>query len=150
MNNKSFVIIFLSVAVFAIGCKPSEKESNSQQLDQVKADTKAAARDLKDYTYSQKTEFAATMQKHLDGLNMELDTLSAKLEKADDGVKAEAKPKIQALRDRVTELNKQLESVRNASESTWDNVKATSQKALDSLTEGFQQSRQWLSDKIAP
>ena len=34
-------------------------------------------------------------------------------------------------------------------ESTWDSVKSTSQEALDSLKDEVQQSRQWLSDKIA-
>jgi hypothetical protein len=43
-----------------------------------------------------------------------------------------------------------LQNVRNATESTWDSVKATSKKAFDSLKAGFQQSRQWVSDKIAP
>ena len=54
------------------------------------------------------------------------------------------------LRDEVTQLNKQLDNVRNANESTWDSVKATSQKAFASLKDGFQTSRQWVSDKIAP
>jgi hypothetical protein len=65
-------------------------------------------------------------------------------------VKAEANPKFQALRHEVTQLNHQLDNVRNATESTWDSVKATSQKAFDSLKSGFQQSRQWVSDKITP
>jgi len=55
----------------------------------------------------------------------------------------------QELRDKAAQLNKQLDDVRDAPESTWDSVKAASQKALDSLKDGFEQSRQWLSDKIA-
>jgi ABC-type transporter Mla subunit MlaD len=122
----------------------------SQQLDKVKTETKEATREMKDYTFAQKGEFVAKMQGQLDTLNKDLDQLSAKIESSSDAVKVEAKPKFQMLRDEVTQLNKQLDNVRNATESTWESVKATSQKAFDSLKNGFQQSRQWVSEKIAP
>ena len=67
-----------------------------------------------------------------------------------DAVKAEARPKLQTLRDQATQLNKQLDDVKNATESTWGEVKAGSRKAFDVLKAGFQQARQWTSDKIAP
>jgi ABC-type transporter Mla subunit MlaD len=148
MKPKSLVIVFLSVAAFAAGC--NKEQTTSQQLDNVKTETKAAAQDLRDYTFAQKTEFLEKMQRQLDTINKDLDQLSAKVESSSDAVKLEAKPKLQVLRDQVTQLNKQLDDVRNATESTWDSVKATSQKAFDSLRDAFQQSRQWLSDKIAP
>jgi hypothetical protein len=47
-------------------------------------------------------------------------------------------------------LNKQLDEVKNATESTWDSVKGAFKKAYESSKEGFQQARQWVSDKIAP
>jgi predicted nucleic acid-binding Zn-ribbon protein len=90
------------------------------------------------------------MQKQLDEINRELDQLSVKIEKSSDAIKAEAKPKHQALRDETARFSKQLEEVRNASESTWDSVKAGTAKAYDALKDGFQKSRQWVSDKIAP
>jgi ABC-type transporter Mla subunit MlaD len=148
MKNQTLAITFLSIAAFAAGC--DKEPTTSQQLDKVKTETAAAAQEMKDYTYAQKTEFVAKMQGQLDALNKELDQLSAKIEKSSDAAKAEAKPKLQALRDQTAGLNKQLDNVRNATESTWDSVKATTQKAFDSLKDGFQQSRQWLSDKIAP
>jgi hypothetical protein len=40
--------------------------------------------------------------------------------------------------------------VKNATESTWESVKSGTRKAYEALKEGFQQSRQWVSDKIAP
>ena len=69
---------------------------------------------------------------------------------AERAVKAEAKPKLQALREKADQLGKQLDEVKNATESTWDSVKSGTRKAYDALKEGFQQSRQWVSDKIAP
>ena len=148
MKHKTLVITLLSITALAVGCK--KEETTSQQLDKVKTETKEAAQEMKDYTFAQKSEFVAKMQGQLDTLNKDLDELSAKIEKSSDAVKVEAKPKFQMLRDEVTQLNKQLDNVRNATESTWDSVKATSQKAFDSLKDGFQQSRQWVSEKIAP
>jgi ABC-type transporter Mla subunit MlaD len=148
MKSKSLAITFLSVVVFAVGC--NKEPSAGEQIDKAKAETTVAAQDMKDYTFAQKTDFVAKMQGQLDALNKDLDQLSAKIEASSDAVKTDAKPKLQALRDQSAQLTRQLDNVRNATESTWDSVKATSQKAFDSLKDGFQQSRQWLSDKIAP
>jgi uncharacterized protein YoxC len=150
MNYKALVINCLAMAAFAVGCKPSDDKSAADQLKDVKTETKAAAREMKDYTYAQKAEFVANMQDQVNALNKDLDRLSAKLDSSSDAVKADAKPKLQALRDQVNKLNRQLDEARNASESTWDGVKADSRQALDSVKDAFQQSRQWLSDKIAP
>jgi ElaB/YqjD/DUF883 family membrane-anchored ribosome-binding protein len=79
-----------------------------------------------------------------------LDQLAAKIEKSSDAAKAEAKPKLQALREKADQLGKQLDEAKNATESTWDSVKAGSKKAYNELKDGFNQARQWVSDKIAP
>jgi ABC-type transporter Mla subunit MlaD len=150
MKSKPLIITFLSVVAFAVTVGCNKEQTTSEQLDKVKTETAVASQDMKDYTFAQKTEFVSNMQGQLDTLNKDLDQLSAKIETSSDAVKAEAKPKLQALRDQSAQLTKQLDNVRNATESTWDSVKATSQKAYDSLKDGFQQSRQWLSDKIAP
>jgi ABC-type transporter Mla subunit MlaD len=148
MKSKPLVITLFFITAFVTGC--DKEPAASQQIDKVKTETAADAQEMKSYTYAQKTEFVTTMQEQLDTLNKDLDQLSAKIENSSDTVKAEAKPKLQALRDQSAQLTKQLDNVRNATESTWDSVKATSQKAFDSLKDGFQQSRQWVSDKITP
>ena len=147
MKNKTLLITFLSVAAFAVGCR---RESASQQLDKVQEKTKEAVQDMKDYTFAQKVEFTEKMQSQLAAINKDLDQLAAKIEKSSDAIKAEAKPKLQALREQAAQLNKQLDEVKNATESTWDGVKAGSKKAFNELKDGFNQARQWVSDKIAP
>ena len=148
MKNKTLAITILSIAAFAVGC--NKEQTAPQQVEKVKTETKQAAQDMKDYTFAQKAEFVEKMQGQLDALNKDLDQLAAKIEKSSDAVKAEAKPKLQALRDQAAQLNKQLDEARNATESTWESVKTTSRKAWNDLKEGFNQSRQWVSDKIAP
>ena len=147
---KSLAVLSLAVAALVAGCNKESEPSANQQLEKVKTETAVAARDMKDFTYAQKTEFVAQMQAQIDTLNHDLDQLAAKIEKSSDAVKAEAKPKLDALREQAAQLNKQMEDAKGASESTWDSVKAGTQKAYDSFKDGFQQARQWVSDKIAP
>jgi chromosome segregation ATPase len=148
MKNKAFFFTLLSIAAIALGC--NKEQTTSQQMDKVQTETTQAAQDMKSYTFAQKAEFVKTMQGQLDTLNKDLDQLSAKIDSSSDAVKAEAKPKLQALRDQVTQLNQQLADAQNATESTWDSVKAGFQKAYDATKDGFNQTRQWVSDKIAP
>jgi len=148
MKNKTLAITVLSIAAFAVGC--GKQETTSQQIEKIQTETKQAAQDMKDYTFAQKAEFVKAMQAQLDALNKDLDQLSTKIDSSSDAVKAEAKPKIQALRDQTAQLNKQLDEAKNATESTWNSVKTGFSKAFDATKDGFNQARQWVSDKIAP
>ena len=148
MKNITSVITILFIAAFAAGC--DKPQTASQQLETVKAETKQAAQDMKDYTFAQKAEFVAAMQVQLDALNKDLDQLSAKIDSSSDAVKAEAKPKLQALRDQSAQLNQQLDEARNATDSTWDSVKSGCSKSYQATKDGFNSARQWVSDKIAP
>jgi chromosome segregation ATPase len=148
MKSKSLTTIILSLVVLTVGCH--KEPTAAEQMDKAKSETATAAQDMKNFAFAQKTEFVTKMQGQLDALNKDLDQLSAKIESSSDAAKADAKPKLQALRDQTSELTKHLDNVRNATESTWDSVKATSEKALDSVKEGFEQARQWAGNKIAP
>ena len=148
MKNKSLLITFLAVATFAVAC--NKEKTAAQQIETVKAETKAAAQDMKDYTYAQKAELVTAMQAQLDTLDADLDTLAAKIEKSSDTVKADAKPKLTALREQTASMKQQLIDSQNATETTWDSVKTASKKTWDSLAKSFADARQWASDKIAP
>jgi chromosome segregation ATPase len=148
MKNQTLLFTFLAAAAFVVGC--DKPQTASQQIDKIQAETKDAAQDMKDYTYAQKDEFVKSMQAQLTALDKDLDTLAAKIDGSSDAVKAEAKPKLQALRDQAAQLQQQLADASNATESTWDSVKAGSKKAYASLASSFSDARQWLSDKIAP
>lgn len=148
VKNHRLAVALLSFVAFTIGC--DKTETTTQKLDKVQQKTAAAAQDMKDFTFAQKAQFVEKMESQLAEINRDLDQLAAKIEKSSNAAKAEAKPKFQALRDQSAALTRQLGEVKNATESTWDSVKTASQKAFDSFKDGFQQSRQWLSDKIAP
>ena len=148
MKNKTLAISILAAAAFAVGC--NKQQTATQQIDKVQTEATAAAQDMKDYTYAQKADFVKAMQGQLTTLDQDLDKLSAKIDGSSDAVKTEAKPKLQALRDQAAKLNQQLADAQNATESTWDSVKASSQKAYDAAEKSFMDARQWVSDKIAP
>ena len=156
MKHQYLLITLLGAAALAVGCDRSDtsptesREATAKQFDKVKTETKEAAQDLTDYAYAQKSEFVAKMQGQLDEINRDLDQLAAKIEKSTDAAKAEAKPKLQALRNQADQLKQQLDKAKSATESTWDDVKAGFKKGYSELKDGFQQARQWVSDKIAP
>src|SRR4051812_6031593 len=102
VKNKTLLFTLLSAAAFAVGC--DKNQTASQQMDKVQTETKAAAEDMKDYTFAQKEEFVKQMQVQLEALNKDLDQLQVKIDKSSDAVKAEAKPKLQVLRDQATQL----------------------------------------------
>jgi hypothetical protein len=148
MKHKDLIVTVLAFSALAVGC--DKDATTSQQIDKVQAETKQAALDIKDYTYAQKSAFVESMQVQLASLNRDLDQLSANIEKSSDAAKVEAKPKLQMLRDQANKLNEQLDKAKNATESTWDVVKADSRKTYSELKDAFQQARQWVSDKVAP
>ena len=157
MKHQPLAITFLAAAAFSVGCKPAEdkavtvnREATARDFDKLKKETKEAAQEIMDYTYAQKAEFTEKMQLQLTEINRDLDQLSAKIEKASDTARAEAKPKLQALREQTARLTNQLNQAKGATESTWNDVKAGFKKGYGELKEGFQQARQWVSDKIAP
>jgi predicted nucleic acid-binding Zn-ribbon protein len=147
MKSKILTVTFLSAAAFVVGC--NQQETTSQQLDHAQAKTEEAAKDMKNYTYAQKSEFVATMQGQLAALNRDLDQLGDRIEKSSDAIKAEAKPKLQALRGQSGGLSKQLDAVKDATESTWDSVKSSFKKAYESSKDGLKDAGQWVSDKVS-
>jgi predicted nucleic acid-binding Zn-ribbon protein len=150
MKNPMLAITFCTITAFAVACNRSEDQSPSQQLDDVRTESKADAQDMKDYAYTQRSDFVAKMQSQLDALNADLDRLSLSIENSSAEVKEDAKPKLRALRNQAARLHKQLDEAEKATETTWDNSQAGSEKTFASLKADFQQTRQWASDKIAP
>ena len=162
MKTNILAVTFLAATIFAIGCKPAADKSpndkpvtegmatTEKRLEKVAKETKEAAKEINEYAYAQRVEFAEKMKIQLNDIKKELDLLAPKLETANEAVKAEGKAKLQTLRDQVTALEKQLDGIKDASESTWDEVKAGFRKSYDEVKDSAQQARQWLSDKIAP
>jgi chromosome segregation ATPase len=153
MRNTLLAITCFAVTALAVGCKPSAEENRSataDQFDKVKKEGKEAAQAMKDFAFAHKDEFVTKMQSQMTELNRDLDQLMARVEKSTDAAKAEAKPKLQALRDQAAKLNHQLDEAGNATESTWGDVKAAFKKGYGEVKDGVQAARQWVGDKVTP
>lgn len=159
MKRTPIVLCLFSAAAFVVtvGCKkesdvPSVEPARdaSVQLDRMKEETKEAVGAAKDYAYAQKAEYAAKIRAEMAELNKDLDALSAKVESSSATAKAEAKAKLQDVREKVSRLGDKLDNVQNATESTWEDVKAGVKKGYDEVKDSFNDFRSWLSDKIAP
>jgi predicted nucleic acid-binding Zn-ribbon protein len=153
MKHRDLLVVFpFFIVGLLAGCSKSATDQDaaaaSQQLDKAKADTTQAVEDWKDYTFAQKDEFVAKMQVELDKINQELDDLSVKIKNSSEQAQADAKPKMDALRAQADQLKVQLDKAKNATASTWDDVKAGSQKALDDTKNAFDQMGQWFKDKF--
>jgi molecular chaperone GrpE (heat shock protein) len=153
------VIAFLIVAAIAVGCKstddkpalgPKQSETVAQQLDKAKTEAKEAAQAMQDYAYAQKAEFVDKMKRELADIRDELDQLSAKVDRSSGAAKADAKIKLEAVREKWTQAKNQLDQAEGATESTWDDVKGGFKKMYAELKESFENTRQWLSDKVEP
>jgi cytochrome c556 len=148
IKNSTILITFLAVATFAVGCK--QDKTTTEQIETIKADTLQAAADMKDFTFEQKTVFVQTMTAQLKELDEESAKLAAKIDQSSQALKDEAKPKLQALREKVAKLKQDLVAVTDSTPSTWDTVKAGAKETYASVTNGFTEARQWVSEKIAP
>jgi hypothetical protein len=154
-KHRLLIALLLSVAPTA-GCKsklPSETKQDgaaSAQLAKAKAETKQAAQSMADYAYTRKAEFVATMNKELVVLQEDLDRLSAKVESSAGAVRGEATAKLETVREKYSQTKKALAQTEIATESTWNGATGVVRQSYASLKDSIDDTRRWLSEKIAP
>jgi hypothetical protein len=149
---------FLALTIIALGCTscgdnpPASPAAptTSTASPAVQTASSTPAQDAPTYAFSQKEEFETAMKDKLDKLNADIAALSAKIDKASDQAKADAKPKLQALRDQAAKLGDMLGKAQVATASSWDAVKADFKTGFADLEVGVIDARKWLSEKIAP
>lgn len=156
MSYAKLVFAFLLIVVVMVGCRSAEMTESSEkptaavQLDKAKTKTKEAAQAMQDYSYAQKADFVDKTKKELVQIEEELDRLYAKVEKSNGAVKADAKIKLDAVREKWAQAKKQLDLAESATESTWDDVKSDFKNSYEKMKDGYEETRQWLSKKIEP
>jgi Skp family chaperone for outer membrane proteins len=159
MRHTLLVTAVFITGALAVGCTSKDRkpavaskpgETAAAHLDRAKAETKEAAQAMRDYAYAEKTEFADKMKKELVSIQEELDRLGAKVDRASGAAKADAKVKLETVREKWAQAKKQLDQAESATESSWDDVKNGFKQSYVDLKDSFAKTRQWLSDKIAP
>ena len=148
-HTTTLMLALLLESSLAMGCSAKE-ESRDGARDKAMQETKEAAQAVADYAYAQKAEFVAKMKLELAEIQEELTRLSEKVEKTTGEAKADAKIKLDAVRERWARAKERLAAAENATESNWNDMKIDFQEAYREMKGSFDETRRWLSDKIHP
>ena len=141
------------------GCKPpdtkaapvlDQQKAATIQLEKAKVETKQAAEAIADYTYAQKDQFIATMKKELENTQAELARLTTQVENGTQTLKADATIRLDLARAKWMRARDELKQADNATNSTWEQIKGGFKSAYGEMHDNVAQTRQWLSEKIAP
>jgi hypothetical protein len=159
MTHQKLLLPFLFAAALSMGCKSTTEtptpdvkpdDTAAVQLAKAKVETKQATQAMADYAYTRKAEFVATMNKELVVLQEDLDRLAAKVASAGGAARADAKTKLETVREKLSQTKNLLAQAESATESTWNGATGGFRQSYASLKESIEDTRQWLSDKIAP
>jgi vacuolar-type H+-ATPase subunit I/STV1 len=179
MKIKHSLIATYMIFAAGIGCKPSYSDNESIIASETNAwaantwqginesttnalvkiegsDTNAwasvkedLARSAVDYSYEQKADFVAAVVSDLEALDKKIQKLSDKVATARDNLKADAKAKLEALREQRKKLNEKLEDAKNSADSNWLEAKANFKTAYDDVKNAVKDTWKWLTDKLS-
>ena len=151
------VLSFLSVGCEPTGDRTSDPATETTRDQTTRTDGNrtdgavgAGARDTREYAYEERTQFGVSMEAELEEINRSIDQLATRIDRADAETKAAASTRLNELRNQADLLQEQIDGAKNASASTWDNVKATTRETHTNLKNNFEDARQWISNKLEP
>ena len=151
--------LVVALITATLGCSTKKDEGpasepeharTAEQREKAKVEAQEAKQALQDYAYAQKAEFIAQMKKDLAETEQELDRLSAKVDESTGAAKADAKLKLDAVREQCVQAKRKIDEAEAATETTWDEVKVSARRSYGEMKESFDETRQWVSDKIEP
>ncbi|MFO1446941.1 MAG: hypothetical protein U1F61_02090 [Opitutaceae bacterium] len=154
MKNQLLAISLLCLTA-ATACKPVDDKMSASSGSALTAGSATQSKSMsaentppgRVYAFEQKGEFVSSMKAQLAELSRSVDELSAQVDKSTDTVKAEAKPKVVALRAQVKAMTQQLAKVDDATAATWVAASSSAETAHVALKEGLMQSRDWMATK---
>src|SRR3954471_19132679 len=94
-----------------------------------------------DVSFQKRDDWVSKMKAEGNKLKAEIERLSK------DG-SAESKAKADSLRDKSRNLDVEIDKAQNASASTWDDVKASSKRAMDDAGNAFHDAKDWVGQKL--
>jgi predicted nucleic acid-binding Zn-ribbon protein len=139
-SGKTLMAATLTALLLTAACDKSAGAKGDVSANQSGVDV--------DVSYSDRSNFVSKMKSELNDVNGEIQRLSTKTSNATDNASAEAKSRLEALKDKSKDLNVQIEKVQNATESTWADVKASSQKAMDQAKDSLRSAKDWTAQKL--
>jgi hypothetical protein len=99
-----------------------------------------------DVSYSDRSNFVSKMKGELDDVNNEIRRVSENAAKSTNSPESQAR--LESLKEKATNLNIQIDKVQSATESTWADIKASSQKAYDQAKDSLRNAKDWTAQKL--
>jgi peptidoglycan hydrolase CwlO-like protein len=94
-----------------------------------------------DVSFSERDDWVSKMKSEANKLESEIERLSK------EG-SAEAKAKADELRAKSKNLNVEIDKTQNANSSNWEDVKASSRRAMDDAGDAFRDAKNWVGEKL--
>lgn len=142
MKTIQLLASFLAVTL-ALACQSSAKNTASQPAGD-------AAVPIRDYNFGEKNAFVMEMRAQLVELNKGIDDLSVKINKSTEAWQADAKLKLDMLREKVKRLDKQLDDDSKATLPTWEVMKTETEANFAELKAGIEQLCQTVNKTNTP
>ncbi|MFO7736542.1 MAG: hypothetical protein R6W70_10090 [bacterium] len=157
MSAKHTALIITSVLLSGsiTGCDWfSSKSNNEKPIDKLQTELVEAKETgteaFSDYTYAKKKQLVTAMKKELSDIQAKTEQLSKKVAESKSSAKQNAQKRIDSLNEKLELTKTKIKEAQNADESGWEDVKRGLKKTNDSLKQSFDETRQWLSDRIEP
>jgi hypothetical protein len=159
MKHTVRIMLFLVVGGFVTGCKATDKDSKAQsddlgtaaaQREKAMTATKEAAQSIQHYAYAQRVEFIDAAKRELSDIQREMERLRAAADRSTGAARADAEAKLEVLSDKLAAAKTQFDRAATATEASWEDVQNRYQKARGDLKDSFDETRQWLSEKMEP
>lgn len=132
----------LGLLMVLLGCEKTESKK-------VTIETPSANKTVEvEYSYKEKPKFVEKLKGELNDLNAQMKDLGTKMSDSTESAREKMRPKYEALKEKSKNLDVQLEKVQNATEDTWNDVKAGAQRAFDEVKDGFRDAKNWVADKL--
>ena len=145
MTGRTGVAALLMAAGLATGCS---KEPAVASRSGPAAPAASGSPSTEDYVYARKAEYVARMKADLQLMEAELNRMAAKVDGLQDADKRQAR--VDALRGRWAKAKHELELAEDATSETWDGVKTGFRQSYGELKDSVDETREWMSEKIAP
>lgn len=146
-----YSFVALALAMLVVGCDRSDQsgsqtspppQSERQATGQeVKREMKEAVNTTRQYLAENKDEFVAKTEKKLRELDARIVELTARTGTLKEDAKAEADQLMTALRQQRSEVDKQLNALKQSSKEMWTDAKAAFETVFDELQKAYEKTK---------
>jgi TolA-binding protein len=150
MNSKVFTCASLGALLLGAACSKSDNTTLQAEGTAATSQSGKGPSIEVDYSFEKKDEFVAKMKEQLNDVNREIEKLSAKASSSADSAGKDAKERLERLQDKSASLKIEINKTESATESTWNDVKASSKKVYGDVKDSLRDAGNWVSEKVNP